>query len=159
MRKAAALATAVLMSGMAGGSAFASLSRSDAQVINSHVVSAVPDANGGTGGYVLYSNGKLLALGGAPFYGDARAKGLNDFSAIGQDGNSSGYWLVTATGQVFTFGNVCQGDRIAEAKVAPPIVGTMFMSRAQQNNVNIDTGFLMVNAEGNVFTYACQLTY
>lgn len=126
-----------------------------------HVVAAVPNTIGDNsdGGYILYSDGVLAAYGGAPFYGDARAKGLNDFTAVGQATANSGYWLVTATGKVYTYGNICQGDTIQEPKVAGPIVGTMFLTGAQQNNNNIDTGFLMVNSAGTVYLYACIQTF
>ena len=60
---------------------------------------------------------------------------------------------------MFTFGNVCQGDTISEPKIVAPIVGTMFLSQAQQNNGNIDTGFQMVNAKGTVYTYSCNLSF
>lgn len=126
------------------------------------VVSAVAATVGSTsnGGYILYSNGKLIAYGGAPFYGDARTKGLNDFAAVAQDGSNNGYWLVTATGKVYTYGNICQGDNIKEpTTIVGPIIGTMFLTGAQQNNGNIDTGFLMVNNKGTVYPYFCEMSF
>lgn len=125
------------------------------------IVSAVPTANSGNsnGGYVLYSNGKLVAVGGAPFYGDARASRLDDFVALAQDGSNNGYWLVTATGKVYTYGSVCQGDTIKEPQIVAPIVGTMFLTAAQQDNDNIDTGFEMVNAQGTIYSYLCVASF
>lgn len=121
------------------------------------VVAAVPSTNGLSdyGGYVLYSDGVLKAMDGAPFYGDARHSGLKDFAAIAEDDSSSGYWLVTATGKVFTFGTVCQGDNIQAPKVTGRVVGTMFLSNAQQQSDNVDTGFAMVTSTGAVDDYLC----
>ena len=44
----------------------------------------------GSGGYVLYSNGMLNAQLGAPFFGDARKSGLNNFSAMAQTYGGTG---------------------------------------------------------------------
>ena len=62
-----------------------------------------------------------------PFYGDARKSGLTNFAALAQTYN--GYWLVTSTGKVYTYGSVCQGDKIsAPKKVVSPIIGTLYLS-------------------------------
>lgn len=121
-----------------------------------HVVRAFQNITGGTlaGGYILYSNGQVNAVDGAPFYGDARHSGATNFVAIAQD-TGSGYWLVTATGHVYTYGNLCQGDTVQAPSVVGPIVGTLSLSQAQQNSDSIDTGFLMVNAQGTVYSYLC----
>ena len=157
MRKFAIVVVAAVM--CTGGTAVAAASSAQGHAPNPHIVAVVPYVNGGTGGYILYSNGKLLADDGAPFYGDARSKGISSFAAVAQDGSGTGYWLVTTTGQVFTFGNLCQGDAVSESKIPPPIVGTMFLSQAQQNNGNIDTGFLMVDAQGKVGAYTCNFSF
>jgi hypothetical protein len=125
-----------------------------------HVVAAFPNTIGlsQAGGYVLYNNGKVNALNGAPFYGDARKSGITNFAALNQA--YGGYWLVTATGKVYSYGSVCQGDKISPPKnVVSPIVGTLSMSQAQMNNSNIDTGFQMVNAKGTVYSYLCLYSF
>jgi hypothetical protein len=110
------------------------------------------------GGYVLYNNGKVNAVNSAPFYGDARKSGLTNFAALAQ--TYSGYWLVTSTGIVYTYGAVCQGDKIAAPKkVVSPIVGTLYLSQVQKNNSNIDTGFQMVNSSGTVYSYLCLYSF
>jgi hypothetical protein len=76
--------------------------------------------------------------------------GLTNFAALAQTYN--GYWLVTSTGKVYTYGSVCQGDKIsAPKKGVSPIVGTLYLSQAQMKSSNLDTGFQMVNASGTVF--------
>lgn len=128
-----------------------------------HIVGAYPDTMGfnNAGGYVLYSNGRVNAIDGAPFYGDARTSGLDDFTTMAEDlQGGKGYWLVTATGKVFTYGGTCEGDTISAPKdVIGPIVGTLQLSLAQQNNGNVDTGFQMVNAKGTVYPYLCELGF
>ncbi len=127
-----------------------------------HVVGAFPAFGGNeTGGYVLYSTGRLDALDGAPFYGDARKAGLDNFVTMAD--TSDGYWLITATGQVFTYGGIsgdCQGDTISRpTNLVGPVIGTLFLSAKQQNNSNIDAGFLMVTSAGDIYTYACRSTF
>lgn len=124
-----------------------------------HVVGAFPAFGGnGTGGYVLYSTGRLDALDGAPFYGDARKAGLDNFVTMAQ--TSDGYWLVTATGEVFTYGGIngdCQGDTVSRpTNLVGRVIGTLFLSAKQQNNGNIDAGFLLVTSAGDIYTYACR---
>ena len=124
------------------------------------VVGAFPNTVGVTsaGGYVLYNNGKINALNSAPFYGDARKSGLTNFAALAQTYN--GYWLVTSTGKVYTYGSVCQGDKIsAPKKVVSPIIGTLYLSQAQMKSSNVDTGFQMVNASGTVYSYLCSYNF
>jgi hypothetical protein len=127
-----------------------------------HIVAAFPDTLGfnSAGGYVLYSNGKVDALDGAPFYGDARRTGLNDFATLAEDtqGNS-GYWLVTTTGKVYPYGGLCQGDTIQEPKITGPIVGTLTLTLGQQNSGSVDDGFQMVNARGTVYPYLCVISF
>lgn len=127
-----------------------------------HVVGAFPGFGGnGAGGYVLYSNGLPEALDGAPFYGDARKTGLNNFVTMAQNGD--GYWLVTASGQVFTYGGIngdCQGASISRPKtLVGQVIGTLFLSRKQQNNSDISAGFQMVTSAGDIYTYACVISF
>lgn len=147
-----------LFAGMTIG--LASVSTSAHAAPAPRVVGAFPNTVGFTsaGGYVLYNNGKVNALNSAPFFGDARKSGLTNFAALAQTYN--GYWLVTSTGKVYTYGSVCQGDKIsAPKKVVSPIVGTLYLSQAQMKNSNLDTGFQMVNASGTVYSYLCLYSF
>ena len=60
----------------------------------------------GSGGYVLYSNGVLNAQKGAPFYGDARKSGQNNFATMAQS-FWGGYWLINSVGKLFLYGQGC----------------------------------------------------
>lgn len=112
------------------------------------IVAAFQDDTG-PGGYILYSNGKVNAQYGAPFYGDARKSGLNNFSTMAQD--YGGYWLLNKAGKVFQFGSPCFfGKMTTPKKVVGPIIGTVSFGR----NDSAD-GFYGVNANGKLFRYVC----
>ena len=126
-----------------------------------HIVSVMPTLGiSRAGGWVLYSNGKVNAIDGAPFFGDARKSGLDNFTTIAPSAGGDGYWLVTSTGKVFTYGaDIVQacgpGAKVVVPKIVGPIVGATFLSVALQANGNV-IGFQMVNAAGNVYQYLCE---
>ena len=75
----------------------------------------------GSGGYVLYSNGMLNAQKGAPFYGDARKSGQNNFATMAQS-FWGGYWLINSAGKLFLYGQwmpLRDGHRAARRLSAP----------------------------------------
>jgi hypothetical protein len=119
-----------------------------------HIVAAFPNdvtITNSTGGYILYSNGRVNAVQGAPFYGDARKSGLNNFVTMAQD-PLSGYWLITSTGQIYAYGSkICSGPPgvVGPKQVVGPIVGTIYPA-----NSNTE-GFTMVNAAGTLYSYSC----
>jgi hypothetical protein len=124
-----------------------------------HIVDVVGTNNGlsSNGGYILMSNGAVNAIVGAPFYGDARHKGLNNFVALAQDGSDGGYWLVTTTGQSFPYGNVaCQDGEVwtgpALAKVQGTVVGTV-------DAPELDSGYIEVTSTGHTYEYSCQFSF
>ena len=106
------------------------------------------------GGYILYSNGLVVPVGGAQFYGDARKSGLDDFVGLGQDGSDNGYWLVTRTGRAIAEGNVgCTGGETwtGPGYLPGPIIGVV--------NAGVDQGYAAVTANGQTYTYSCQFTW
>jgi hypothetical protein len=119
-----------------------------------HIVAAFPNdvtITNSTGGYVLYSNGRVNAVQGAPFYGDARKSGLNNFVTMAQD-PLNGYWLITSAGQIYAYGGkICAGPPgvVGPKNVVGPIVGTIYPA-----NSNAE-GFTMVNAAGTLYSYSC----
>lgn len=124
-----------------------------------HIVDVVGTNNGlsSNGGYVLYSNGAVNAIVGAPFYGDARHTGLNNFVALAQDGTDGGYWLVTTTGQSFPYGNVkCTDGEVwtgpALSRVQGAVVGTV-------DAPELDSGYIEVTSTGHTYEYSCQFSF
>ena len=111
---------------------------------------AVVQGLSSSGGYVLYSNGMLNAQKGAPFYGDARKSGQNNFAGIAQ--TFGGYWLINSTGKVFQFGNGCFiGNPVGPSKIVGPIVGAIGFGTSESGN-----GFYEVNSAGKLFRFACE---
>ena len=79
----------------------------------------------GSGGYSLYSNDMLNAQLGAPFFGDARKSGLNNFTALAQS-SFCGYWLINSAGRFFQYGQACLIRKIvAPSKIVGPIIGAI----------------------------------
>ena len=123
-----------------------------------HIVEVVGTANGESndGGYILYSNGAVTTVAGAPFYGDAHTKGLTNFVSLAQTDFQGGYWLVTATGQDFPFGSVgCDSGEVwtgPSFKTTGVIVGTV-------NAPEDDQGYDAVNTAGKTFEYSCQYSF
>jgi hypothetical protein len=111
--------------------------------------------SGGTqvsGGYELWSNGRVVPLQGAAFYGDAAKSGSNDFVGMITDYWSTGYWLITSSGQVFSYGQVCKEQRLVGPAHMPSsgIVGAVNL-KDQDNE-----GFNMVTSTGATYGFRCQ---
>jgi hypothetical protein len=124
-----------------------------------HIVDVVGTNNGlsNNGGYVLLSNGAVNVVAGAPFYGDARHKGLNNFVALAQDGTDGGYWLVTTTGQSYPYGNVgCTNGEVwtgpALSRIQGAVVGTI-------DAPGFDSGYVVVTATGHTYEFSCQFSF
>jgi hypothetical protein len=119
-----------------------------------HVVGTFADDDGGqntSGGWILWSNGRVQALLGAPNYGSATASGLNNFVGMVDDIQSNGYWLVTSTGRIFPFGTVCQDQTLTGPKTLPaPAVGAVNLK------TQITEGFALVTATGATYAYECS---
>jgi hypothetical protein len=122
-----------------------------------HVVGTWPDHSGSntSGGWELWSNGKVVALQGAPSFGGAVSRGLNNFVGMVSDSTYDGYWLITSTGRVFPFGTVCQNQKLVGPRNAPKsgVVGAINL-RSQ-----IDEGFNIVNTKGQSFSFKCTFVY
>ena len=104
----------------------------------------------GSGGYTLYSNGKLNAQLGAPFYGDARKSGLNNFTAMAQ--SLGGYWLINSAGRFFQYGDPCFFGKVTAPKgVTGPIIGAIGFGANDRGQ-----GFQAVNAAGKLFRFGCS---
>jgi hypothetical protein len=105
----------------------------------------------GSGGYVLYSNGMLNAQKGAPFYGDARKSGLNNFTTMAQS-FWGGYWLINSVGRLFLYGTGCfLGTAIGPSKIVGPIIGTIGFGKNESGS-----GFYEVNSAGALFRFTCM---
>jgi hypothetical protein len=122
---------------------------------SAHIVGTFADNDSGTntsGGWILYSNGLVEALAGAPNYGSATHHGLNNFVGMADDTQSNGYWLVTSTGKVFSFGTTCQDATLGGHAPSFGIVGAI--DQASQTN----EGFDLVSSSGKLYPFTCNMS-
>jgi len=139
-----------------GATAFGALEAgaSTGGAMKPHIVGTwADDTNLGasTGGWELWSNGRVVALQGAADFGGAASHKLNDFVGMVGDTLGDGYWLVTSTGQVFPFGSVCLDKTLKRPRGVPAsgIVGAVnLMSQTVE-------GFDLVSSNGAVFPFRC----
>lgn len=103
------------------------------------------------GGYVLYSNGKVVPVGGAPYYGNGLGAKLTNFVALVSDSTDPGYWLITSTGKIVSVGGLCgSGETLQGHPVAGTIVGAVNPTGSD------DEGFDEVNSAGATSEYQCN---
>jgi hypothetical protein len=106
------------------------------------------------GGWVLWSNGAVHAYAGASNYGNATGAHLNNFVGMVPDIQASGYWLITGTGRVFSFGTTCGlGDGSVRRPAGVPgsgIVGAIDLTNPTGE------GFVMVSATGKLYRFDCM---
>ena len=119
-----------------------------------HLVGAFPNQGSGNslGGYLLYSNGKVVPVAGAPYYGNGLSAKVNNFVALVSDSSNPGYWLITSTGKIVAVGALCSADSMTLQgnRVAGTIVGAVNPSGS------LDEGFDEVNAAGATSEYQCN---
>jgi len=121
-----------------------------------HIVGAwANNESGGTelsGGYELWSNGKVVPLEGARYYGSPVGSGLNNFVGMVPDYWSNGYWLVTSSGKIYSYGEVCKEERLTGPRNVPSsgIVGAIDLKDTTNE------GFDLVAASGAVFQFQCE---
>jgi hypothetical protein len=135
----------------ATSAAAATTTRTAKPALASHVVAIYGDDVSGdnTGGYVLYNNGLVHAI-WAPFYGDAVGKATN-FVAMAQE--SDGYWLITSTGKIFTFGSGCGSGEVLQgpSKFNAPIVGAIYPERG-----TLIGAFDIMSSKGTTYEFECN---
>ena len=93
----------------------------------------------------------LNAQKGAPFYGDARKSGQNNFTTMAQS-FWGGYWLINSAGKLFLYGQGCLfGTAIGPSKIVGPIIGTIGFGKNESGS-----GFYEVKSAGNLFRFTCM---
>lgn len=127
-------------------------SASAPRAVSYYIVGTWPDDIGfGSGGWVLWSNGYVKALNGAPYYGNGLKYHLNNFVGMVGDPHDAGYWLITSTGKAYAFGAVCNGNPL-EARNGDPkfnVIGGIYPVGSSGE------GFSMVTLKGRVYQFVC----
>jgi len=120
-----------------------------------HLVGAFPNQDSNTnGGYLLYSDGKVVPVGGAPYYGNGLSAKVSNFVALVSDSEDPGYWLITSTGKIVSVGELCSdGETLQGHQVAGTIVGAVNPSGSD------DEGFDEVNSAGATSELQCNFNF
>ena len=123
------------------------------------VVGVFPNNMSGTssGGYILYSNGKVIPLAGAPYYGAGTNKRLNDFVALITDQAGNGYWLITKTGMSFSYGTTCSNGEVLQGPKTLP-AGTVVIG-AVNTGGSFNEGFDLVSSTAKTYSYQCNFSF
>jgi hypothetical protein len=110
---------------------------------------------GDGGGWVLWSNGYVKPFDGAINYGNASGRHLNNFVGMVTDPGDDGYWLITSTGNVFTYGRVCNGNPIQNVNGYPHynVIGGIFPKGATDSE-----GYTLVTGHGRLYHFPCDYT-
>ena len=100
---------------------------------------------------MLWSNGRVQTLDGAPYYGSVTKK-VNDIVGFEADSLSGGYWIIGANGAVYSKGSTCQDETLVVPRGAPKskVIGAINL-KGQFNE-----GFEMITASGRSFAFTCQ---
>ncbi|MGB7051505.1 MAG: hypothetical protein WBG41_08055 [Acidimicrobiales bacterium] len=84
----------------------------------------VADVAGGSGYWLVGSDGGVFTFGTAQFYGSMAGKHLNSpITGIVATSDDHGYWLVAKDGGVFAFGDAVFSGSMGGKTLAAPIVG------------------------------------
>jgi hypothetical protein len=98
----------------------------DAATLTARLDSAtrVADVAGGSGYWLVGSDGGVFTFGTAQFYGSMAGKHLNSpITGIVATSDDRGYWLVAQDGGVFAFGDAVFSGSMGGKTLAEPIVG------------------------------------
>jgi hypothetical protein len=107
----------------------------------------------GTGGYIVYSTGKVVVVDGAPNYGSFSIP-TDNVVGFAENAEYEGYWVVTSTGKIYGTKGVCgSGDELkgvaVKLKAGESIVGAISGSSYSKD-------FALVTNTGQTFQYACR---
>jgi hypothetical protein len=128
---------------------------SSGRATSTHLVGTFPNQDtNANGGYLLYSNGRVVAIGGAPYYGNGLSANVNNFVALVTDTLNPGYWLITSTGKVVSAGSLCRANGYGSALQGRPVGGTVV--GAVNPTGSGDEGFDEVNSAGVTSEIQCS---
>jgi hypothetical protein len=119
-----------------------------------HLVGLFPNQGpAANGGYMLYSNGRVVPVGGAAYYGSALGHG-NNFVSLVSDSSNPGYWEVTSTGKAYSVGQTCSsGETLQGARPHGTVIG------AVNPTGSTDEGFDLVTASGRTYEWQCNFNF
>jgi hypothetical protein len=126
--------------------------------VAAHIVSAWPNdvSIGGTGGYIVWSNGKVMTIDGAPFYGTFNIP-TNNVVGFAENSSDNGYWVVTSTGKLYGTHGVCQSGETLQGQPVNLKPGEKVVGAVSASSMEDD--FALVTNLGRTFNYGCEFTF
>lgn len=108
------------------------------------------------GGYTVWSNGRVQAFNGAPYYGGATSRHVNNIVGIVGDVYAKGYWLVASNGAIYGLGRPCPRGHLIRPRGVPSrgIVGGINRRKANSGF----EGLALVSRTGKTYAFACSRT-
>jgi hypothetical protein len=136
----------------------ASASSSSQPKVAPHIVGTWPNdvSMGGTGGFIVWSNGRVETVDGAPFYGSFSIA-TNNVVGFAGNGTENGYWVVTSTGQIYGTHGVCSSG---ETLLGPHITlkaGERVIGAISGSSYTDD--FALITNLGRIFDYGCNFNF
>ena len=107
------------------------------------------------GGYTVWSNGRVQAFNGAPYYGGATSRHVNNIVGIVGDVYAKGYWLVASNGAIYSLGRPCRAAPDPPARRAVPRHRRRHQSEESQLRLR---GPGAVSRTGKTYAFACSRT-
>ena len=107
---------------------------------------AAPSAKGGSGYWLLGSDGGVFGFGAARFHGSTGGVRLNQpVVGMAATPTGGGYWLVARDGGIFAFGDAVYHGSTGAMKLNKPIVGMAATATGQ--------GYWLVASDGGIFAF------
>jgi hypothetical protein len=100
----------------------------------------------GTGSWTAFSDGSVLARGGAPDFGSLAGMALSrPVVDIAATPSGAGYWMVASDGGIFSFGDAAFFGSTGAMRLNQPIVGMASTPSGR--------GYWLVASDGGIFSY------
>lgn len=158
MKRLIALTVAVVAAlGAVGFAVSASASTTTSKAAAGHIIGTWPNdvSSAGTGGFIVYSSGKVVTIDGAPFYGSFHVA-TNNVVGFADNSGENGYWVVTSTGKVYGTNGVCSSGETLHGHISlrpgERVLGAVSAS-------SFDNAFALVTNKGRTFQYGCQFNF
>jgi hypothetical protein len=144
--------------GAVGFAVSASASTPRHKAVTARIIGTWPNdvSIGGTGGFVVYSNGRVVTIDGAPFYGSFNVAS-NNVVGFADNSTENGYWVVTSRGKIYGTSGVCGSDEKLQGPRISLKSGERVLGAVSPSDVEDD--FALVTSLHRTFNYGCNFTF
>lgn len=121
------------------------------------IVGSWPDVIGsGTGGYIVYTTGRVVAVDGAPNYGTFSVS-TDNVVGFAESEVDDGYWVVTRTGKIYGTKGACGSGEVLKGAAVKLSAGESIVGAISGSSYSND--FALVSNTGQTFQYACNFNF